>query len=144
MIKAVLLDTSAWLTWSQDEPGADEIEAYFEAAMGGAATLHSSFVSLTELEYVTRQKFGADKAREVLASVEEKPVRWHQSDRDLCGGAAKLKAAHKLSFADCFVAATALRLDATLVHKDPEFDALRGVIKLQALPPKGAARAQTG
>jgi ribonuclease VapC len=134
--KVVFLDTSAWLTWSQDEPGADEIEAYFEAAMDGDATLHASFVSLTELEYITTQQFGTDKARELLESVEDKPVRWHQSDRALCREAAKLKAAHKVSFADAFVAATAQRLDATLVHKDPEFDALKDVIKLHGLPPK--------
>ena len=42
----------------------------------------------------------------------------------------------KVSFADAFVAATAQRLDATLVHKDPDFDALKGIIKLHALPPK--------
>ena len=136
MSNAFLLDTSAWLTWSQDEPGADEVETYFEEAMDGEATLHSSFVSLTELEYITAQKFGADKARELLESVEDKPVRWHQSDRALCGEAAKLKAAHKVSFADAFVAATAQRFNATLVHKDPEFDALKGVIKLHGLPPK--------
>jgi uncharacterized protein with PIN domain len=27
-------------------------------------------------------------------------------------------------------------LDAVLVHKDPEFDALKGVMKLHPLPPK--------
>ena len=136
MSKNVLLDTSAWLTWSQDEAGADEVEAYFEEAMDGNTIVHASFVSLTELEYITTQKFGADRARELLASVEDKPVQWHQSDKALCSEAAKLKAAHKVSFADAFVAATAQRLDATLVHKDPEFDALQGVIKLQPLPPK--------
>jgi len=134
--KVVLLDTSAWLTWSQDEPGADEVEIFFEDAMDGNATIHSSFVSLTELEYITTQKFGVDKARELLKSVEDKPVRWHQSDRALCGEAAKLKAAHKVSFADAFVAATAKRVDAVLIHKDPEFNTLAGVIKLHSLPPK--------
>jgi predicted nucleic acid-binding protein len=47
-----------------------------------------------------------------------------------------LKAAHKVSFADAFVAATAQRFNATLVHRDPDFDALKGVIKLYPLPPK--------
>ena len=141
MSKVILLDTSAWLTWSQDEPGADEVETYFEEAMDGAATLHASFVSLTELEYITTQKFGADKARELLESVEDKPVRWHQSDRTLCGETAKLKAAHKVSFADAFVAATAKRVDAVLIHKDPEFNTLAGVIKLHPLPPKSGPSA---
>lgn len=141
MSRSVLLDTSAWLTWSQDEAGAGEVEAYFEEAMDGEATLHASFVSLTELEYITTQKFGADKAMELLACVEDKPVLWHQSDRALCSEAAKLKAAHKVSFADSFVAATAKRFDAVLVHKDPEFDALKDLIKLHPLPPKSGASA---
>lgn len=139
MSKVVLLDTSAWLTWSQDEPGADAIEAYFEAALDGEAVLHSSFVSLTELEYITTQKFGVEKARELLESVEDKPVQWHQSDRSLCSAAARLKASHKVSFADSVVAATAQSLEATLVHKDPEFDALHHILKLHPLPPKSGA-----
>ncbi len=64
------------------------------------------------------------------------PICWHHSDDALCGEAAKLKAAYKVSFADAFVAATAARLDAVLVHKDPEFDAVKGVMKLHPLPPK--------
>ena len=54
----------------------------------------------------------------------------------LCSDAAKLKAAHKLSFADSFVAATAQRIGAVLLHKDPEFNAVSGVVKLRMLPPK--------
>ncbi len=50
--------------------------------------------------------------------------------------AAKLKATHRLSFADSFATATAIRLGAMLVHKDPEFDALEGVMKLYPLPLK--------
>ena len=77
-----------------------------------------------------------ESAAQLIAWVKQQPVRWHHSDDALCDEAAKLKAAHKLSFADAFVAATARRLDAVLVHKDPEFDALNGVVKLHPLPPK--------
>jgi hypothetical protein len=42
----------------------------------------------------------------------------------LCSEAAKLKAVHRVSFADAFVAATAKRVDAVLIHKGPEFAAL--------------------
>ena len=47
------------------------------------------------------------------------PIQWLHSDAALCHEAARLKAAHKISFADAFVAATATRFDGTLVHKDP-------------------------
>jgi predicted nucleic acid-binding protein len=54
----------------------------------------------------------------------------------LCSEAATLKATHKISLADAFVAATALRVDGVLVHKDPEFGVLAGKVKQQALPLK--------
>lgn len=69
------------------------------------------------------------------------PVQWLHSDDALCSEAAKLKAAHKVSFADAFVAATAKRVDAVLIHKDPEFNTLDGVIKLHGLPPKAGTNA---
>ncbi len=42
--------------------------------------------------------------------------------------------AYMMSFADAFVAATAEQADALLLHKDPEFESLRGRIRLEALP----------
>ena len=50
--------------------------------------------------------------------------------------AAKLKAQHTMSLADAFVASLARRLNATLVHKDPEFSALGHAVKQKMLPPK--------
>ena len=141
MADAVVLDTSAFLTLTGDEPGADTVQKFITDALAGVIDLHASFVSLTEIEYITRQKEGEETARERLADIKALAIQWHHSDDALCSSAAKLKAAHKVSFADAFVAATALRLHATLVHKDPEFDALQGILKLHPLPPKtGAAK----
>ena len=138
MADAVVLDTSAFLTLTGDEPGADTVQKFITDALAGEIDLHASFVSLTEIEYITCQKEGEETARERLADIKALPVQWLHSDDALCSEAAKLKAAHKVSFADAFVAATAKRLDATLVHKDPEFDTLKGAIKLHGLPPKAA------
>ena len=132
----VVLDTSAWLALAESELGAGEVEAHVAAAWLGRASIHSSFVTLTELQYIRTNEQGAESAARLTAWVKQQPVQWLHSDDALCSDAAKLKAAHKVSFADAFVAATALRLNATLVHKDPEFDALAGVIKLHGLPPK--------
>jgi predicted nucleic acid-binding protein len=63
-------------------------------------------------------------------------VVWLHSDDAFCDSAAALKASHRISFADAFVAAAALRVDATLVHKDPQFAALAGLVKQEMLPPK--------
>jgi ribonuclease VapC len=44
-----------------------------------------------------------------------------------------LKATHRLSVADALIAAVARLRGATLVHKDPEMDALRGQVDLLSL-----------
>ena len=136
MIDAVVLDTSAFLTLTGEEPGADTVQNFITDALAGQVILHASFVSLTEIEYTTRQAKGAEVALQRLADIKMLPVQWLHSDDALCSEAAKLKAAHKISFADAFVAATAKRCDAVLVHKDPEFNALAGIIQLHPLPPK--------
>jgi len=48
----------------------------------------------------------------------------------------KLKATHKISFADAWVAATAIMLSAILVHKDPEFEELEDELEMLKLPYK--------
>ena len=141
MAEFFVLDTSAWVALDEREPGAETVEAILTKAWLGQTEVHGSFATLTELEYVRTQERDAQQATELLAFAKSQPVQWHHSDDALCSSAAKLKAAHKISFADAFVAATALRLNATLVHKDPEFDALADVLKLHPLPPKtGAAK----
>ena len=141
MAEVFVLDTSAWIALDEREPGADEVEALLADAWLGLAKVHASFATLTELEYIRTQERDTQQAAELLAFAKAQQVHWHHSDDALCSEAAKLKAAHKVSFADAFVAATAKRLDAVLVHKDPEFNAVSGVLKQRMLPPKGPAGA---
>ncbi len=133
---AVVLDASAILTLTGNEPGADEVQAYVAEAIAGRIHLHGSFATLTEVEYITAQEEGTEAARQRLADLNAMPVQWLHSDAALCHEAARLKATHKISFADAFVAATAIRFDATLVHKDPQFQPFATELKQHRLPPK--------
>lgn len=136
MADVVVLDISACFALLEDEAGADVVQARLLEARAGSAVIHASFVTLTEVEYITTQEHGAANAAAALAKVKAWPVSWHHSDDAACAAAARLKAAHKMSFADAFVASLAQTLDATLIHKDPEFGSLAGLIKQQMLPPK--------
>ncbi len=89
-----------------------------------------------ELAYILEQEQGETAAREGVLQLKQLPLRVVESDEPLGLAAAKIKAAHRLSVADAWVAATAERLGATLVHKDPEFEALAKIIRLKTLPPK--------
>jgi hypothetical protein len=49
---AVVFDTSAFLTLTGEEPGADTVQKLITDALAAVIQLHASFVSLTEVEYL--------------------------------------------------------------------------------------------
>lgn len=61
-------------------------------------------------------------------------LKWVDPDEKVLLQAGRLKASHRLSVADALIAAVAKLHHATLVHKDPELEALRGQIELLSLP----------
>lgn len=130
-----VLDTSALLTMKEDEPGAAAVEGILRQH-GKKGAVFISFISVMELAYILEQERGEASAREGVLQLKQLPIEVVESDEPLGLAAARIKASHKLSVADAWIAATAERLGATLVHKDPEFEALAGSIRLQALPPK--------
>jgi len=132
----VVLDTSAIFALLRDEAGSDLVEARLTDATTGKALIAASFVSLTEIFYNTIQLAGRSRADELLAIVKSWPVEFIYPDEALCLAAGEIKASFPLSFADAFVAATAHEMNAFLLHKDPEFESLRGTVKLKALPYK--------
>jgi PIN domain nuclease of toxin-antitoxin system len=72
---ATVLDTSAILTLTGNEPGADEVQTCLAAAIAGRIQLHGSFASLTEVEYITTQEEGAEAARQRLADLNALPIQ---------------------------------------------------------------------
>ena len=144
MADRFLLDTSAFITFLQGEPGAPRVLELLEKAARRELEVFACFVSLTEVQYITFHDFGIEAARKTIADLKRLTVTWLHSDEALCASAAEVKVAHKVSFADSFVVAAALRLNATLVHKDPEFASIAGPLKHEMLPPKTVATPTSG
>ncbi len=96
----------------------------------GIYAVFSSFVSYTEIFYVTYQEEGKEQAQRRIKLMDRLPLTRVDSFRELGLIAGKLKAVHRISFADAWVAATAIILGAILVHKDPEFEELEGKVEL--------------
>ena len=73
---------------------------------------------LLEIYYMTRREHGQAEAdrRYALASKLKVQVVWRMDEQILLT-AGRLKAEHRLSFADALIAAFALREGATLVHQ---------------------------
>ena len=131
--KRWVLDTSALFCLKQNEPGADTVENLLrEAGPGGGVYL--CFMSLMEYCYILQKAEGESRARQGYLELKQLPLRVIESDEELALSAARIKAATPLSVADAWIAATADRLGATLVHKDPEFEPLKEKILLSKLP----------
>jgi predicted nucleic acid-binding protein len=68
----------------------------------------------------------------------EVEVLWGMDESTLLT-ASTLQATHRVSLADAVIAAFAIRRGAVLMHKDPQFDALAGMLQMEALPHKADA-----
>ena len=129
-----VLDTSAWLTLIEDEPGADTVQSLLEAAQAGGAILLTSFMSYMEVYYITRQERGVEEAQARIDLMTALPVLRIESSARLSVRAAEIKATRRVSVADAWIAALAGEHEATLVHKDPEFDLVAELVQTLALP----------
>lgn len=130
-----VLDTSALLCLKENEPGASDVEAILRQH-GKKDAVFICFMSIMEMAYILEQEQGEAVARQGVLQLKQLPLRVVESDETLGLSAARFKAEHKLSVADAWIAATAQRLGATLVHRDSEFEPLAPFIRLRALPPK--------
>ncbi len=127
-----LLDTSALMTLLEGEAGADRVEKLIRRE-----TVLLPFMALLEVHYVTIQEQGEEEANARYAMLQALPtVHLNEVDEPVLLAAANLKAHHHMSLADAIIGAFAERHDAILVHKDPEFEALVGRVRLEALPYK--------
>ena len=139
MAERYVLDTSAILTLTDQEAGADEVENILNTALAAACQIEVCSISLMELSYITWREQGENEAAQLVALVKSWPVVWVYPDEKILLQAAKLKALHRLSLADALIAAVAKLHHATLVHKDPEFETLSEQVVLLTLPYKTAS-----
>ena len=125
-----VLDSHALLTWLQDEAGADEVEAALRNAQTVGGDLPLCVVNWTEALYIVRRERGQDAMDNLIAAVDQLPIRLVEADRELALTAATLKAEHPISLADAYCAATAMLHGAPVLTADPEFRPLEGTIQV--------------
>lgn len=131
-----VFDSSAFLTLFEKEEGMETIRDLLFKSLKGQVEIFASFVSYTEIYYTTYQREGELLALQRFNMITKLKITRVDSSVELSLLAGKLKAIHKLSFADAWIAATAFELDAILVHKDPEFLELKDQIRMLELPYK--------
>ncbi|MCO6040372.1 type II toxin-antitoxin system VapC family toxin [Thermococcus alcaliphilus] len=129
----VVLDSYALLVYINNEPPADRVEKYLNLGREGKADLYMNVVNLGEVYYILARKKGVDTANLAMALLKEEPITFVAADERLSLLAGRIKAFHKLSYADAFAAATAIDLKATLLTGDEEFKTIEDRIKIEWL-----------
>jgi predicted nucleic acid-binding protein len=136
VIDIYVLDTSAWFTLIEDESGADRVQELLEQARAGEIVVLVSFMSYMEVYYITLQERNESEAQARLDLMAALPGLRVDSSAALGLLAGELKAKHRLSVADAWIAALARERNATLVHKDPEFEQVEATLQMLKLPYK--------
>jgi predicted nucleic acid-binding protein len=120
-VKNFVLDSHALIAFLEGEAGGEAVEALLKQAQEGGCALYMSTVNLGEVIYITERERGLAKAQQVIARIDELPVKVIDADRRCLLAAAHIKAHWPIAYADCYAAALCQITDAVLVTGDTEF-----------------------
>lgn len=111
----VVLDSWAVLEYLADrEPGAAALDELFDRERPVM-----SWINMGEVHYIVSRRHGEDAAAETVDDLRPR-LRLELPGEDRVLAAARLKAAHPMSYADAFAAATAMAHAAPVWTGDPE------------------------
>ena len=130
MTKRILFDSFAILKYYQDETGADKVEKLLRSAQRGLAKAFMSEINLGEVYYLTIRRIGLEPAKENLERLSNLPIKIISPSSELIMRVAEIKAQYAISYADCFAAATAKQLSASIITGDPEFKKVEHLVSV--------------
>ena len=119
--KLNVIDSSAWLAWFANEPGA----ASFANPIEDVESLIVPSICITEVFKVVARQRGESDALQAIAIMHQGVIA--ELDADLAVSAGVLGLRHKLPLADSIVYATARSRAATLWTQDEDFEGLPDV-----------------
>ena len=131
-----VLDTSVLLAYIENEEGSAEVLELLTMALDDQARLAMSVISSVELFYISWREQGEEVALERLQLINDLPIEQEPVDQEWVRAIGEIKATRRMSLADCSIAALAKQRQATLVHKDPEYEQIEGEVPQQKLPYK--------
>ena len=118
-----VLDAVAVLVYFGDEEGAEKVEELLEKSERGEIKLFINYVNLGEVYYIIARELGVAKANEAITIVKRWNMEFVGVDESIVLIAARIKATHKLSYADAIAVATAIeKKKGIIVTGDREFD----------------------
>lgn len=122
-----VLDSFALLAFFRNEPGAGRVEELLNDASADKHELYTTVINAGEVYYMSHRKDGEAKATLAWNAMKGFPLHMIEATAGFAFEAERIKAVHKLSYADAFAAALTVQKKATLITGDDEFDSLKGL-----------------
>ena len=125
-----VLDAHGLMVFLEKEAGYDKVAQSFVTAVEKDKCLLMASVNFGEVYYIVLRECGQDKAREIEKIIRSLPIEIIDVDIQLAREAARFKANHKISYADCFAAALAKLNKGEIITGDKEFKTLENEVKI--------------
>ena len=134
MKKKRLLDSFALLAYLNQEDGFDKVRRLLADAQKSSLPVLMNEMNVGETYYIIHRKRGHEQAEYFLGPIlTGLPISVISNDFNSVISAAKIKAQHAISFADCFAVATAQRENAVILTGDPEFKNVAKLVEIDWL-----------
>ena len=125
-----IFDSHAILKFLQKEKGHEKVACLLEDIKKKDGIKYINAINLGEIIYSTKREFGDQKKLEVLANIERLNFTILPVTNDLIFQAAEYKAQYSISYADCFILASAIEHKTTIVTGDPEFKKVERLVDI--------------
>jgi predicted nucleic acid-binding protein len=129
-----VLDSFALLAYLEGEPGMARVQAILAQCARGESIACVPLVNLGEVLYISERERGLAWAQQVLAAIEQLPIRVLPASREAVLAAAHIKAQFPLAYADAFAVVAARERGGILITGDPEFKAVEEIVQIEWLP----------
>ncbi len=129
-MKTVVLDSYAVIAYLESEPGHKKVAEVFDGCIARDSEAFMCIVNWGEVIYHTLRVGGEKASKLAEDAMATLPIQLVEANKELTHEAAVLKASNKMSYADCFAAALAMKKKGELVTGDSEFKQIEKDIKI--------------
>ncbi|MBI5789297.1 MAG: type II toxin-antitoxin system VapC family toxin [Candidatus Schekmanbacteria bacterium] len=127
---AYIFDSFSLLRLFQKEPGYEKIIKLLKHIETHRLFKYLNAINMGEIIYISKREFGNQYKLEILAQIERLEFIILPVTNELIFQAAELKADYSISYADCFLLASAIQNQAIIVTGDPEFKKVESLAEI--------------
>lgn len=130
-MRAAVLDSYAVISFLEREKGFEAVAQLFEECIQQDKRVFLCVVNWGEVIYHALREGGEETAHLAEQAMRALPIQLVDAGEELTRQAARLKASHRMSYADCFAAASAISKKCELLTGDPEFKQVEKQVRIR-------------